>query len=630
MNQSVRQRNLFAAEDFTAPYRAFTQANFTAYDYDSIRAAMVDYIRAAHPENFNDWIQSSEFVMLIELLAFLGHNLAFRIDMAGRENFLATAERRESVLRIADMLGYQPSRHRPASGLLKIERIRTAQTVHDVAGNSLKGEDVGFESSYENFILVFNKIASPTNRVGNPIDSEVVGGVRSDIYNLENVPSGGPPVFPFSAKVNGTGRPFEVHALTIDRRAGALREREPALDGSLSVVHRSDGQGTASPDTGFFLGFRQGSLEYRDASFESPVPNRVADFSLADVNETDVWVQELSASGGIARTWTKVDSSFGASAAFNRAGNLLRAIYSVRTLDSDNVGFLFGDGILSDAPKGNFRFWTRSGLNETYSLDPGDAGTVTVSFDYRGDDGNVHRASMDARLMETVANASARESAQSVQRSAGRAFASQDRMVTGADYSVMPFTASENVRKVKAANRTFTGHGRYLLDRDPTGEYQNVEMVASDGYIYKDPVLHQSSALVSAGDADLGEEQIFEQFIDGIAMDPDVINLFYAEYADKTGAMEKVEVNPAAGTPTTSGSTSPRDTSPARATSREGGAKQRVGEPPDANAEASPMHKVRVGAIVEFVGSPYAEGSIGAAGTALEMIDGGSGYSGSR
>ena len=114
MAQSIRQRNLFAAEDFRVVYDSFKQANFKAYDYDTIRGAMVDYIQTNYPENFNDWIQSSEFVALVELMAFLGHSLAFRVDLASRENFLSTAERRASILRIADFLGYSASRSVPA------------------------------------------------------------------------------------------------------------------------------------------------------------------------------------------------------------------------------------------------------------------------------------------------------------------------------------------------------------------------------------------------------------------------------------------------------------------------------------------------------------------------------------
>ena len=85
---ATRQDVLFAAEDYTAVYQSFAQANFKAYDFDTIKSAMVDYIRLNYPEDYNDWIQSSEFVSLIDLIAYLGHSLAFRIDFSSRENFL--------------------------------------------------------------------------------------------------------------------------------------------------------------------------------------------------------------------------------------------------------------------------------------------------------------------------------------------------------------------------------------------------------------------------------------------------------------------------------------------------------------------------------------------------------------
>ena len=44
MATTLRQKKLLAAEDFTALYESFANANFKAYDYDTIRTAMVDYL----------------------------------------------------------------------------------------------------------------------------------------------------------------------------------------------------------------------------------------------------------------------------------------------------------------------------------------------------------------------------------------------------------------------------------------------------------------------------------------------------------------------------------------------------------------------------------------------------------
>ncbi len=54
MAQGARQSSLFAAEDFSVVYESFSEANFQAYDFETIRNAMVDYINNNYPENFND------------------------------------------------------------------------------------------------------------------------------------------------------------------------------------------------------------------------------------------------------------------------------------------------------------------------------------------------------------------------------------------------------------------------------------------------------------------------------------------------------------------------------------------------------------------------------------------------
>jgi len=173
MAQGARQSSLFAAEDFSVAYESFSEANFQAYDFETIRNAMVDYISTNYPENFNDYINSSEFIALLELLAFLGHNLAFRADLASRENYLSTAERRDSALRIAEFLGYKPTRNVVASGYLKIDSVKTTEPVFDTNGNSLANANVQFENladnnSYQNFLTIMNAIFQSSSQFGSP------------------------------------------------------------------------------------------------------------------------------------------------------------------------------------------------------------------------------------------------------------------------------------------------------------------------------------------------------------------------------------------------------------------------------------------------------------------------------
>ena len=104
-----RQNTLFVSEDWVRIYEAIQNVDFRAYDFDNYVAALLDHLRDVFPEEFNDWIASSEFIMKVEVLAWLSQNISFRIDLNTRENFLATAERRDSLIRLAQNVSYKIS-----------------------------------------------------------------------------------------------------------------------------------------------------------------------------------------------------------------------------------------------------------------------------------------------------------------------------------------------------------------------------------------------------------------------------------------------------------------------------------------------------------------------------------------
>ena len=104
MSQQQRIQNIFGTQDWQNIYQTFRDADFKSYDYETIRKSMIDYISTYHPENFNDYINSSEFIALIDLIAFMGQSISYRVDLNARENFLDTATRRESILRLAKLV----------------------------------------------------------------------------------------------------------------------------------------------------------------------------------------------------------------------------------------------------------------------------------------------------------------------------------------------------------------------------------------------------------------------------------------------------------------------------------------------------------------------------------------------
>src|SRR4249920_3777988 len=192
MSESIRQSNLFAAEDYKKVFKAFQFIDYTAYDFDTLKQALLNYIQTYYPEDFNDYIESSEFIAIIELLAYFGTSLAFRTDLNSRENFIDTAERRESIVRLAQMVNYIPRRNIPASGLFKIAAVQTNQQLIDA--NSVPINDVSVfwndpnnPDWFDQFIQIVNAAFSTLNPFRHQTKSGSIGSIPTDLYQLNNI-----------------------------------------------------------------------------------------------------------------------------------------------------------------------------------------------------------------------------------------------------------------------------------------------------------------------------------------------------------------------------------------------------------------------------------------------------------
>ena len=62
MSQQQRNQNLYGVQDWKNMYQTFRDADFKSYDYETLRKSMVDFLRLYNPENFNDYINSSDYV----------------------------------------------------------------------------------------------------------------------------------------------------------------------------------------------------------------------------------------------------------------------------------------------------------------------------------------------------------------------------------------------------------------------------------------------------------------------------------------------------------------------------------------------------------------------------------------
>jgi hypothetical protein len=510
--QQVRQSQLFAAQDWQVIYTAYTQINFSSYDFSTIRTAMINYIRLNYPESFNDWIESSEFVALIDLLAYLGQSLALRMDLNTRENFLETATRRDSIFKLARMLSYQPQRSIPASGLIQITSVITDQPVIDPDGNNLQNiqinwNDINNPNWYEQFILVMNATLNSTNTFGNPSHSGTVNGIPTQIYEMNNtsIPTS---VIPFTATAAGStlncelaNANFNSGTTTNILNSGTFYEIAPDPLNSWNIIYQNDGNGFASTNTGFFFYFKQGTMQYQDYACNDPIPNRIIDVNANNVNQTDVWVQLIDSTGLVQSQWTQVPAVTGNNIVYNSLANNVRNIYSVisrNVAGNDQISIRFADGTFGNVPVGIVRVWYRIGNNSTYQITPQDIKNQVFAFSYADNLNNFWNVAFTTNLQYTVTNAQSGETNAQIALAAPQTYYTQNRMVNGEDYNLLPLSNAQ-ILKVKAVNRFYSGQSRYLANNDPTGNYNNLNIICTDGIFYSENDLSTNIILNTPG-----------------------------------------------------------------------------------------------------------------------------------
>lgn len=528
MAQQIRQTRMFAAEDYTVVYESYVNANFQAYDFDTIRESMVDYIRNNYPESYNDWVESAEFVALLDVIAQFGHNLAYRVDLNSRNNFLSTAERQEAVLKLSEFLGYQPRRNIAAFGQLKVVSIKTNETILASDGSTLAGQEIRFENTasidnLDNFITVMNAVLAPSNQFGSPRQQTTINGVLNQFYNLNNKDN--QITFGFQGVAQGSTVSFSAVGVGYNTTQKTVIERSPNPQGAFSVLYKNDGKGIQSDETGFFIGFKQGALNFQDFNIEEPVSSQTLDLNIPNINNSDIWVQTVNEEGNILKEWTKVDSVYGNNAIYNTIDSGIQDIFAVKTRQDNQVSICFSDERFGNLPKGTIRVWYRQSENLTYTLRPEDIGAKKITISYIGQDNNEYSAILGIQLKSAVTNASSSETLEDIKTNAPRIYATQDRMITAQDYNNYLIRQSDDIAKIKSINRTHSGHSRFIDFNDPTGVYTKVRMYATDGTLSKEDKEKQS--FVSG----ITEENIFKNYIKPALADDELVNLYYDRFA---------------------------------------------------------------------------------------------------
>jgi hypothetical protein len=489
MSATDRQNRLLVAEDWKRIYQTYQNADFQSYDFENLRRVMINYIRENYPEDFNDYIESSEYLALVDLIAFMGQSISFRTDLNARDNFLELAERRESVLRLSRLLGYNAKRNICASGLLKFSTVSTTQNIFDSNGRNLSGQVIGWNDPanpnwYDQFIKVLNAALPASAQFGNAVDKAEIYSVPSEQYRFQSA-NVDVPVYTFTKSVDGRNMVFEIVSTSF-KDSNDIYEEAPSIGNRLACIYRNDGKGNASQNTGFFLLFKQGTLNQGTFEISQPSTNETVDIDAININNSDVWLYRIDQNGLESEYWKQVPSLEGNNVIFNSLNKSVRNIFSAVTRAGDRVSIAFSDGTFGNLPLGIFRTYYRVSNGLSYTVNPRDIRNVSIEVPYISNTNQIETLTISLNLQSTVANSAETESNENIKSRAPATYYTQNRMITAEDYNISPLSINQEIVKIKAVNRSASGISRYFDLVDPTGKYSKTNLFADDGVLYRE------------------------------------------------------------------------------------------------------------------------------------------------
>ena len=79
--------------------------NFASSDFNSFRETLIKYVKANFPLDYNNFESSDFGVLLLEMMAAVGHIQSNKSDYLANENYIGTARSRDSVKRLLEVIG---------------------------------------------------------------------------------------------------------------------------------------------------------------------------------------------------------------------------------------------------------------------------------------------------------------------------------------------------------------------------------------------------------------------------------------------------------------------------------------------------------------------------------------------
>ena len=82
--------------------------NYTNQDFWSMKNRLIEFTQQRFGKEFNDFVESSLAIMLLENWAFVADTLSFKMDQIANEIFIDTVTEIDNAFRLCKLVGFEP------------------------------------------------------------------------------------------------------------------------------------------------------------------------------------------------------------------------------------------------------------------------------------------------------------------------------------------------------------------------------------------------------------------------------------------------------------------------------------------------------------------------------------------
>tara|TARA_R110000824_G_scaffold201781_2_gene385914 strand:+ start:2909 stop:4528 length:1620 start_codon:yes stop_codon:yes gene_type:complete len=79
--------------------------DYSAADFEESRAALLVYLKAIYPTEYNSFAESDLGIMLVEMFAYMSSVLSYKADMIANENFITSVKTPENLRKLLQLIG---------------------------------------------------------------------------------------------------------------------------------------------------------------------------------------------------------------------------------------------------------------------------------------------------------------------------------------------------------------------------------------------------------------------------------------------------------------------------------------------------------------------------------------------